>query len=52
MKKQAKKLVLSKETVRGLERLTLNKVAGGTTLTLPDTYYKYCKAGELPPDQS
>jgi hypothetical protein len=33
MKKQVKKLVLAKETVRNLERLTLSKVAGGATVT-------------------
>jgi hypothetical protein len=29
MKKQVKKLVLAKETLRGLDRLTLSKAAGG-----------------------
>lgn len=31
MKKQVKKLVLAKETLRSLEKLTLGEVAGGAT---------------------
>ncbi len=30
MKKQVKKMVLAKETVRSLEMVTLNEVVGGT----------------------
>ena len=34
MKKQVKKLVLSKETLRSLEVVTLNEVVGGSALPM------------------
>ena len=51
MKKKAKKLVLSKETVRGLGNMTLDKVVGGATEYCGNngsnvtacTYYNSCQ---------
>ena len=46
MKKQVKKLVLAKETLRELGAFTLGKVAGGSALPQfhcgPDTYDNSC----------
>jgi hypothetical protein len=45
MKKQVKKLVLSKETVRSLENDVMGKVVGGdsTNLCYPTFYNSYCR---------
>ncbi|HEX3554871.1 MAG TPA: class I lanthipeptide [Thermoanaerobaculia bacterium] len=42
MKKQVKKLVLAKETVRNLEKGELGRVAGGASVYCTDTY---CPSG-------
>lgn len=46
MKKTVKKLVLSKETLRSLEVVTLNEVVGGTDtwsrICLPDSIHDVC----------
>ena len=44
MKKQVKKLVLSKETVRSLATFDLREVAGGiTSRTCPSCGAQYCQ---------
>ena len=45
MKKQVKKLVLAKETVRSLENEAVRQVAGGdsTNLCYPTFYNSYCR---------
>jgi len=42
MKRQVKKLVLSKETVRSLEKVDLERVAGGASV---DCTYTNCCSG-------
>jgi hypothetical protein len=45
MKKQMKKLVLAKETVRGLENTVMGQVVGGdsTNLCYPTFYNSQCR---------
>jgi hypothetical protein len=45
MKKQMKKLVLAKETVRSLENDVMGKAVGGdsTNLCYPTFYNSYCR---------
>ena len=42
MKKTVKKLVLTKETVRGLEESGLDKAAGGATVLCTTEPFRYC----------
>ncbi|HYG64418.1 MAG TPA: class I lanthipeptide [Thermoanaerobaculia bacterium] len=42
MKKQTKKLVLSKETVRDLEASALGKAAGGATVLCTTDPFRFC----------
>ena len=45
MKKQMKKLVLAKETVRSLENAVMRQAVGGdsTNLCYPTMYNSYCR---------
>lgn len=49
MKKKTKKLVLSKETLRGLETITLKEVAGGLTASVCVCYNTYTCGDEFNP---